>query len=284
MYPPKRVVSLVPSLTESLFDLGLGEMVVGVTDYCVHPAEALANLPRIGGPKNPDVQKIINLKPDLVLANREENTRLSLSALVDAGVKVWVSFPRSVKQALEVLWGLADLFHSREAVMRLRTLETAVDWARHAYQERQKKRYFCPVWQDVSGNDTRWWMTFNHDTYAHDILAMVGGANIFADRDRRYPLEADLGLSDPQDIKGRDSRYPRVTQEEIISGNPEVILLPDEPYEFDHPHREEMLNLFADTKAVKDGLVYTVDGSLLTWHGTRLGRSLRELPDLFSNM
>ena len=94
-HAPRRVVSLVPSLTESLFELGVGDTVVGVTDYCIHPAERLAGLPRLGGPKNPDIAAIAALQPDLVLANWEENTRQAVEAL-ERGVPVWVTLPLSV--------------------------------------------------------------------------------------------------------------------------------------------------------------------------------------------
>ena len=85
-HPPRRLVSLVPSITESLFDLNFGERVVGITDYCVHPREKVAKLPKVGGTKNPQVDKILELNPDLVIANREENTKQIVSELIDAGV------------------------------------------------------------------------------------------------------------------------------------------------------------------------------------------------------
>src|SRR5512139_3602968 len=102
--PPKRVVSLVPSMTESLFELGFGETLVGITDYCIYPEERLEGLPRLGGPKNPRLEDIIALQPELVLANWEENTRRTVETLEAAGVRVWVTFPKTVRQALDVLW------------------------------------------------------------------------------------------------------------------------------------------------------------------------------------
>ncbi|RPI33249.1 MAG: hypothetical protein EHM70_06585 [Chloroflexota bacterium] len=108
--PPQRIVSLVPSMTESLFDLGLGHAVVGATDFCIHPAPALVNVPRVGGPKNPRIADIISLKPDLVVANQEENTPQTVEALERAGIQVWVSFPQTVRQAMDVLWTMAGIF------------------------------------------------------------------------------------------------------------------------------------------------------------------------------
>ncbi len=279
--PPQRIVSLVPSLTESLFDLGFGRSLVGITDYCIHPAAELAGLPRLGGPKNPRVEEILALQPDLVLANWEENTRQTVEALEAAGVPVWVSFPQSVDQSLQVLRELAGRFRSPEAAMRLRTLEQALEWARLAAAERPPLRYFCPIWFDRTSDGEVWWMIFNQDTYCSDLLGVFGGENIFAQRQRRYPLAADLGHAPAQDPGERDTRYPRVTLEEVRSAAPEVILLPNEPFLFTADHRQQIQELLAGTPAVRNKRLHLVDGSLITWHGTRLGLALRDLPQYF---
>lgn len=281
--PPKRVVSLIPSMTESMFELGFGETVVGVTDYCTHPSEKLAHLPRLGGPKNPNIAEIIALQPDLVLANWEENTRPAVEALEDAGIFVWVTFPKSVRQALDVLWTLVGLYSSRSAAVRLEVLEMTLEWAKGAAVDKQPVRYFCPIWQDTTGAGQTWWMTFNQDTYTHDLLASLGGENIFAGRQRRYPLEADLGMTGRQDPGERDTRYPRVILDEIRAADPQVILLPDEPFEFGEQHIHEISSLLPDCAAVKSERLHRVNGSLLTWHGTRLALALRELPGILSN-
>jgi ABC-type Fe3+-hydroxamate transport system substrate-binding protein len=101
--PPRRVVSLVPSMTESLFALGFGATVVGATDYCIHPAEQLEDMPRVGGPKNPDIDQVVALRPDLVFVNQEENTRQLVEALLEAGLQVWLTFPQTVDEAVDVL-------------------------------------------------------------------------------------------------------------------------------------------------------------------------------------
>ena len=276
--PPRRVVSLVPSLTESLFDLGLGAAVVGVTDYCVHPAETLAGLPRLGGTKNPRVEEICALQPDLVLANWEENTRQTVEALEASGVPVWVTFPHTVVESLEVLWKLVELFRSPEAGQRLRTLELALDWAISAVDEQRVVRYFCPIWQETTQSGQTWWMTFNRRTYPSDLLLLMGGENVFAERERCYPLGADLGLEPAQDPGERDTRYPRVTVEEVVAAQPEVILLPDEPFAFSEEHSRQIAALLAETPAARENCIHCIDGSLITWHGTRLARALRELP------
>jgi ABC-type Fe3+-hydroxamate transport system substrate-binding protein len=283
-HPPRRVVSLVPSLTESLFDLGLGESVVGVTDYCAEPAASLEGIPRIGGPKNPRLPEILGLQPELVLANQEENTRQAVEALEMAGLRVLVTFPKTVRQALDVLWMLVGVYGDRAAAMRLETLEITVDWAEAALGERQPKACFCPIWEDATSDGQPWWMTFNHQTYAHDVLRLAGGENVFGGRARRYPLGADLGTEAPQDPGERDTRYPRLTLDEARAADPEVILLPSEPFPFTERHLDVFRTRLEGTRAAQQGRILLVDGSLLTWHGTRLGKALSVLPALLAEV
>jgi iron complex transport system substrate-binding protein len=280
---PRRVVSLVPSLTESLFDLGLGEAVVGITDYCIYPAESLKGLPRLGGTKNPRIAEILALKPDLVLANQEENTPGVVKALERAGEKVWVSFPKTIRDSMQVLHNLAAIFKSSEAYRRLDTLDRAVDLLESGRPDLSTYRYFCPIWRGVTKAGSIWWMTFNRDTYANNLLYWLGGENVFADRVRRFPLEADLAgtlIDDERSLY--DTRYPRLSLEQARMANPDLILLPNEPFAFNESHRQEILGLFPDMEAVKDNRVYLVDGSLVTWHGTRLGKSITQLPAYFN--
>lgn len=280
--PARRIVSLVPSITESMFELGLGDRVVGITDYCVYPVRAVEHLPRVGGTKNPRVTDILSLNPDLVIANQEENTPQTVQALQQAGIRVWLTFPKSVAEAMDVLWALARLEPESSAYPRLRVLENTLEWTEEAAALQQHPRLFCPIWQEVPENGPRWWMTFNRDTYPHDLLTLVGAENIFADRQRHYPLEADLGLESSQETAGRDTRYPRVTLQEILQADPQVVLLPSEPYPFDQNQLEEFTTLLAGTSAVMAERIHLVDGSLITWHGTRLGLALRELPQYFA--
>ncbi len=106
---------------------------------------------------------------------------------------------------------------------------------------------------------------------------------MFAERPRRYPLAADLGQADPEATGEHDTRYPRLTTQEVIDAQPELILLPDEPYAFDETHVLQVREAFASTPAAKSGRILPVDGRLVTWHGTRMARALSDLPALFSN-
>lgn len=279
-HAPKRVVSLVPSITESLFQLGFGSSVVGITDYCTRPAEQLTQITRVGGPKTPHVEVIRDLKPDVVIANQEETDKAFVEALAEAGLRVWLVFPKTVEEGLDMLRQFLALYHTDQPVMMVNMLQVSVDYAEAAAEAEAKVRYFCPIWMDrADGQD--WWMTFNQETYPHDLLRILGGENVFAQRKRRYPLSADLGSAQAEDAGERDTRYPRVTADEVISAQPEMILLPDDPFHFTEGHRQTVLDRFADTPAVKNGKVYFVDGSLLTWYGTRLAKAIQELPAYF---
>lgn len=276
-HPPARVVSLVPSVTESLFDLGVGDRLVGVTDYCVHPAEQVARLPRIGGTKNPDIERILDLQPDLVIANQEENRRQDVERLEAAGIPVWVTFPRTVREAFNLLWTIMHVFDEPRMVERVRAMEWTCDWLERLDETRYTPcRVFVPIWHDPL-------MTFNADTFAHDLLRVCGGYNVFAERERRYPLAADLGQAEalpPDDprISTRDTRYPRVTLDEVEAAQPDMILLPSEPFAFDASHAALFERL--DIPAAREGNIKLVDGSLLFWHGTRMARAFAEIPNL----
>ncbi len=277
--PPARVVSLVPSITESLFDLNLGNRVVGVTDYCVRPEAGVARLPRVGGTKNPDVARIVALQPDLVIVNQEENRREDVEALQAAGVPVWVTFPRTVADTFNLLWNIMHVFDEPTMVPRVRLIEQTMDWVWRMSEPRlldKPCRVFAPIWFDPL-------MTFNGDTYPSDLLRVCGGLNVFAERERRFPLEADLGQApaDPALAAGRDTRYPRITLDEVVFAQPDVVLLPDEPYAFTETHRELFCQL--DIPAARNNRVILVEGSLLTWHGTRIAYALNTLPNLLGD-
>jgi ABC-type Fe3+-hydroxamate transport system substrate-binding protein len=278
-YPPRRVVSLVPSITESLFDLGVRDRLIAVTDYCVRPAEEVARLPHIGGTKNPNIEQIIALSPELVFANQEENRPEDVEQLRAAGIAVWVTFPRSVRDAFNILWNIMHIFDEAGLVERVRAMEWTCDWLERLDESRPRRTpVFTPIWLDPL-------MTFNTETYIHDLLRVCGGDNIFADRERLYPLEADLGerlpyAADDPRIAGRDTRYPRITLDEVESAQPEVILLPDEPFAFSEKHVSIFSSL--DIPAAKNSRIFLVNGSLLTWHGTRIAHAFNELPNLLS--
>lgn len=286
-HTPRRVISLVPSITESLFDLGCGDRLVAVTDYCVHPADRVRLLPRVGGTKNPDLRRVKAALPDLVIASREENRKDDVEALQAEGFRVWVTFPNTVAETFEVLWAIVRLFDMPHMSQAIDAMERVYEWAALAAENTPPVKVFCPIWREPPASAEasasvpsapRWWMTFNRETYMHDLLRVCGGENVFGDRERRYPLAADLGEAPPDPADPlRDTRYPRVTPAEVAARAPEVILLPSEPYAFGAAD-PDLFAAYPTVPAVKTGRIHLVDGSLLTWPGTRVGLAMSELP------
>lgn len=255
--PPRRVVSLVPSDTLNVCALGLGSTLVGRTDYCVlEPPYDVSRVPSVGGTKNPRVKDILELAPDLVLANQEENTRSDLEELALAGVKVFVAFPKRVIDGLAHVARLARLFGvERDASVRdlVKRGYDALGEA-EAKARPSRRRVFCPIWMDPL-------MTIHGSTFISDMLRVAGADNVFADRERRYPLAADLGRAKSVEQEGRDVRYPRVTLDEVRAREPELVLLPDEP----HPFSEQDAEVFR--AIVKPERVRFVSGRDLCWYG-----------------
>jgi ABC-type Fe3+-hydroxamate transport system substrate-binding protein len=278
---PKRIVSLVPSDTYSVAALGCGAALVGRTDYCELPADVVAGVPSVGGTKNPKVDAICDLSPDLVIANQEENTKSDLEALAQRGVKVLVAFPKRAADGLAHLARLARILRvdGDPAVRGL--MKRGYESLREAEEARARLvplRVFCPIWMDPL-------MTIHSDTFISDVLDLAGARNVFADRERRYPLAADLGKATPassQKSAGRDTRYPRITIEEVVERAPELVLLPDEP----HPFSEEDAEVFRALAipAASRGAVVRTGGKDLCWYGAQTIEGLprvRALVDRF---
>ncbi|MFF8259563.1 helical backbone metal receptor [Streptomyces virginiae] len=194
----RRVVSLVPSLTEAVAVSAPG-LLVGVTDWCTHPGD-LGAAERIGGTKNPDVRRIAELRPDLVIANEEENRAPDLAALRAAGLEVLVTEVRDLPQALReldrVLVGALGL--ARPAWLA----DAEAAWARA--ERVGELTAFVPVWR-------RPWMVLGRDTFAGDLLGRLGVRNVYA---------------------GHAERYPRIPVEELAAAGCDLVVLPDEPYAF----------------------------------------------------
>jgi ABC-type Fe3+-hydroxamate transport system substrate-binding protein len=258
-------VSLVPSDTLTVAALGCAGLLVGRTDYCDLPAATVATLPSVGGTKNPSLEAIFGLEPDLVLANQEENTKADLEAIAKKGIRVYVAFPKRVADGIAHMAKLARLFEveNDSAVRALckRGYE-AVQRAEAGRASKRAVRTFCPIWKTPL-------MTIHARTFVSDMLAMAGAENVFADRERRYPLAADLGGAPPDaNLAGdRDTRYPRVTMDEVNARAPELVLLPDEPYAF----TEDDAQVFRmeSTPAAARGAIVRTDGKDLSWYGAR---------------
>jgi ABC-type Fe3+-hydroxamate transport system substrate-binding protein len=250
--PPRRIVSLVPSITETLCHLGLADALVGITVYCVEPRAVVAGKTRIGGEKNPDLEKIRGLAPDLVVANIEENLREHVATLRAWSIPVWVTYPRTVAEGIQLIAELGAVTDTSErASGMLAELEPLYARVVEATARRPPVAVFYPIWREP-------YMTINRDTYIHDMLRVCGGHNVFADRAERYPT---------------------VTLDEVAARRPSVILLPDEPFRFRRAHLADFAG-YTDVPAVRDGRIHLVDGKPFSWHGPRIADALRRLPGL----
>lgn len=269
---PRRVVSLVPSDTLSVARLGAAERLVGRTDYCVDPPELAGRVTAVGGTKNPRIDAILGLAPDLVLANQEENSRPDIEKLASQGVRVYVSFPRRVAEGVSHLAVLAKLLGVQDEPVAREQIRRGYHLMRETDQERASQaplRVFCPIWMAPL-------MTIHGDTFISDMLAQIGAENVFRARPRHYPLAADMGKTDPlpeDKVAGRDTRYPRVTLDEVIAHAPDVILLPDEP----HPFSEADADVFRalPIPAARNNAIVRCSGQDLCWYGAH---SLEGLP------
>lgn len=238
---PQRIVSLVPSLSETLWWLRVSDRVVGLTDYCVAPPHGFPNAVRVRGTKNPDVGAIEALSPDLVIANEEENREIDVARLREAGVPVYVTAPRTVPEAAATLANVGAVVGEEKGGEGLaQSIERALDQLSSA-GDRERLRTFCPIWRDP-------WMATGRATYAADLLAWTG-----------YEVVPS----------GADGRYPAVELSEVEALDPDVVLLPDEPYAFGVDDRE----VFADWRA----RTRLIDGTQLTWYGPRTPYALGEL-------
>jgi len=235
VFPPRRIVSLVPSQTELLHALGLEQEVVGITKFCVHPAEWFQEKKRVGGTKTVAFEKVAALQPDLVIANKEENNREQIEALA-ARFPVWVSDVRDLASALDMIervGALSGRLHAAQALVG--DIRTA--FARHSADPnapRPRAAYF--IWRKP-------YMVAGGDTFIHAMLEAAGFENVFAS----------------------ESRYPEVSHEQLAERAPDVLLLSSEPYPFAEKHVRELRELCPTTHAA-----ILVDGEMFSWYGSRL--------------
>lgn len=245
----ERVVSLVPSLTEWLVVAGVGERLVGVTDWCEEPAGALEGLTRVRGTKNPDLTVIRGLEPDLVVANAEENRKLDVQRLEAGGLAVFVTMPTTVAGAVAELRDLATAVGDlpEAAALDADLVAAVADAYRH--RPARRARYACAVWRDP-------WMWLGRRAYAADLLGLAGGEPV---------------LDDPA------TRYPRLELDTVAGLDPELVLLPSEPYAFGKADADELAAAFGGAR------VELVDGRALTWYGPRIPAALASFRELLAS-
>ena len=237
-FPPQRIVSLVPSQTELLVDLGLGEKIVGVTKFCIHPAEARTKATIIGGTKNFNFDKIAALKPDLIISNKEENYQDGIEQLA-AKYPVWLSDISNLTEALDMIRRVGFIAGAKEKAAAMAdeieasfaALETDA-----AAKTSVSAAYF--IWRKP-------YMTAATGTFIDDMLRRTGFANAFAGQ----------------------RRYPEINAKQLAAAAPQRILLSSEPYPFAAKHLAEFQQICPAAK------VEIIDGELFSWYGSRLLKS-----------
>ncbi|MBK9335957.1 MAG: ABC transporter substrate-binding protein [Lewinellaceae bacterium] len=234
VFPPRRIVSLVPSQTELLHALGLADEVVGITKFCVHPAAWFQEKKRVGGTKTVNPEKVAALAPDLIIANKEENKRVQIEALATR-FPVWTSDVRDLHSALDMIGRVGAVTgRAPAAQMLVRTVEQAfADHRPEPAAGRPRAAYF--IWRKPC-------MVAGGDTFIHAMLQEAGFENVFA----------------------AESRYPEILPEILTERAPDVLLLSSEPYPFAEKHVAEFQEICPAAQVV------VVDGEMFSWYGSRL--------------
>lgn len=229
--PPKRIISLVPSQTELLFELGLHDEIVGITKFCVYPADRVKGKSIVGGTKTLTMERIHALRPDLIIANKEENTRAEIEYL-QQHYPVHVTDMVTIADALAMIHDLGNLTgkqpEANDLVQRITTLFLSMPGFSN-----QSVAYF--IWRNP-------YMVAANDTFIHSMLTQAGFQNAFA----------------------QETRYPEITLDTLKRAHPDLIFLSSEPYPFSQKHIEEFQAICPSAKVV------LVDGEVFSWYGSRL--------------
>lgn len=228
---PKRIISVVPSQTELLFDLGLDEEIIGITKFCIHPAAQFKIKPKIGGTKQLNIQKIKELVPDLIIANKEENERSQIEELMSV-CPVWISDIKNLDEALDIIVKVGEITGKAEKAQAI-AQQIQINFNAFRLAPTNKKvAYF--IWKNP-------YMVAGADTFINDMLKRCGLTNIFA-----------------------QNRYPEVSEQQLIDADLDLVLLSSEPYPFKQQHIDEFQAMLPNAK------VQLVDGEMFSWYGSRM--------------
>jgi ABC-type Fe3+-hydroxamate transport system substrate-binding protein len=240
--PPKRIISLVPSQTELLFDLGLDATVVGITKFCEHPHHWWQSKKRVGGTKKLQLKAIAALEPDLIIANKEENTQAEIEQLATA-YPVWISDIQTIEQGLEMITALGQITHTIEKANAI------THQIRQSFEQLSKSPKPLKVAYLIWANP---WMSVGKDTFIHAMLEHAGYSNVFAAHER----------------------YPSTTIEELAQKAPDLIFLSSEPFPFKEKHRQSLQKLLPHAQII------LVDGTIFSWYGSRMQHAAAYLEKL----
>jgi ABC-type Fe3+-hydroxamate transport system substrate-binding protein len=244
---PKRIISLVPSQTELLADLGLEEEVVGITKFCVHPAAWYKEKTKIGGTKSFHLDRIRDLHPDLIIGNKEENDKEQIKTLIEE-YPVWLSDVKNLPDALEMIRSIAGITGTESCGNRIaKDIERSFVELATQQMGRRPIRVAYLIWNKPL-------MVAGGDTFIHSMLKRAGFENVFV----------------------KQPRYPEIKLEELSAAQPEVIFLSSEPFPFKAKHIDFYQQINASTK------VLLVNGELFSWYGSRLKLSAPYFQELYA--
>ena len=233
--PPQRIVSLVPSQTELLADLGLLDSIVGITKYCIYPPELFLSVPRIGGTKSVNHELVSQLKPDLIIANKEENNRDSIEQLREQ-FPVWLSDVSNLHEALDMIYNIGVMTNSQERASEINNqIYDKFNSLTLKNKKHVAKRALYFIWRNPN-------MCAGGDTFINDMMNKAGFDNLMY----------------------YHKRYPELTEKRISELNPEVILLSSEPYPFKAKHIQEFKSICPKAE------ILLVDGEFFAWYGSRM--------------
>ena len=230
--PPQRIISLVPSITELLYDLNLSKQVVGITKFCVHPPEWFQTKEKIGGTKNVHIEKIKALQPDLIIASKEENVKEQIEILAKL-FPVCLTDVCTYDDAMQMILNIGEItLKETEAIALSNNIQAEFNTL---LKPTHSINTIYLIWKDP-------YMTVGGDTFIHDLMQKIGLQNMFSEQ----------------------HRYPQITLEELAILNPQLILLSSEPYPFKEKHIHEIQALLPAAK------VMLVDGEMFSWYGSRM--------------
>lgn len=234
---PSRIISLVPSQTELLFDLGLDQEVVGITKFCIHPADWFYSKTRIGGTKKLYLDIIHQLQPDLIIANKEENVKQQVEELA-RHYPVWISDITNLDDACQMIEQIGLLTGTIEKANSLIT-KIKLEFSKLKSEEEKTKTAYL-IWNDP-------YITVGGDTFIHHMLEAAGFENIFKSR----------------------QRYPEITINDLIKSNCQLLLLSSEPFPFKQKHIDELKQTL-NNAGLKQTKIILADGEMFSWYGSRL--------------
>ena len=242
---PKRIISVVPSQTELLKDLGLEEEVIGITKFCIHPKEWFRNKTRIGGTKSLNIEKIKGLKPDLILANKEENNKEEIEVLKQF-FPIWISDVKTIEDAFQMILQIGEIVGQQDKAVGL-VSKLKSDFDSINFSKFRKAAYL--IWNKPT-------MVAGGDTFINSMMNLAGFENVFV----------------------KENRYPEKSIQELLDASPEILLLSSEPFPFKEKHILEFQASLPNTQ------IKLVDGEIFSWYGSRMLRAVTYFRKLIPNL